>query len=143
MRRYERLLLAACCAAGFLTGCVREPTYKHPAERFTLGLPDFTTALAGEIHYGSGEHTVIGNEAALIRHTIKNRTDWETLFTKAVIKVWHNNTNAVVLLCSPDGKSLWLEDASWTPHLDCRWYQIETQRPVSFSLDPTTKRAIP
>jgi hypothetical protein len=44
--------------------------------------------------------------------------------------------DVVLLVCSPDGKHAWIEDASWTPEVDVEWYETDPSHPAVFSLNP-------
>jgi hypothetical protein len=52
-------------------------------------------------------------------------------FACVPIKVWHDDRDVVILVCSPDGKAAWYEDFSWTPRVDHEWYgEVPPRAPV-------------
>ena len=56
------------------------------------------------------------------------------------IMVRHNVKDVVILVCSPDGKYAWLEDASWTAGVvDHKWYLTNPPTPAEFTMDPDQK----
>ena len=66
------------------------------------------------------------------------------VFANARVKIAHSDSKVVVLVCSPDGKYAWFEDASWTPgKVDKVWHRQRPLHPAEFSLDPYLPSADP
>ncbi len=72
----------------------------------------------------------------LIEAAWRERPELMGYFQGLPIRVRRSGTDVVVLLCSPDGRYAWMEDASWTPGVDLEWHEIDPKRPAEFSLDP-------
>jgi hypothetical protein len=74
----------------------------------------------------------------ILEEAFKERPELMGAFHGLPILIRHNGSDVVVLVCSPDGKNAWIEDASWTPDVDREWYDLDPSRPAVFSLDPST-----
>jgi hypothetical protein len=72
----------------------------------------------------------------ILEEAFKERPELVHYFKGLPILIRHNASDVVVLVCSPDGKHAWIEDASWTPGVDLEWYEIDPSHPAVFSLDP-------
>jgi len=73
----------------------------------------------------------------LVTVAIKDLPGLQKAFAGYPIKVRHNVKDVVILVCSPDGKYAWLEDASWTPgKVDHPWYLSTPPMPAEFTMDP-------
>jgi hypothetical protein len=124
------------CGWAFFWGCVSDQCLSHPAEGLVLELPYFTAAIVGTMRYANFPSDA--SDATLITKVLKDHPEWQEAFSATQIKLRRNGTNAIVLVCSPDGKHAWLEDSDRTPlKIEYKWYLIDTNRPAVFSLDPS------
>jgi len=85
-------------------------------------------------------HAELGNVAddKLVAATFQKKPELERDFRGYTIQTASSGTNIVVLVCTVDGKYALIEDASWTPYVDKKWYEMEPQRPARFSINPAT-----
>lgn len=72
----------------------------------------------------------------LLEAAWQERPELMGFFQGLPIKVRRSGTEVVVLVCSPDGRFAWLEDASWTSGIDREWHEIDPKHPAEFSMDP-------
>jgi 1-acyl-sn-glycerol-3-phosphate acyltransferase len=75
-------------------------------------------------------------DAMILEAAFRERPELAGAFAGLPILVRHNGRDVVLLVCSPDGRNAWIEDASWTTGVDREWYAIDPSRPAEFSLDP-------
>lgn len=121
-----------------VAGCVTTPTQR--AERLVTPLPKLTTAVDALVRYPDPAHPVSDDQ--LVTEAIKDLPGLQQAFacyTNKAIKVRHDGKNVVILVCSPDGKYAWLEDASWTPGVDHKWYLSQPPKLAEFTMDPAQK----
>jgi len=85
-------------------------------------------------------HAELGNvpDDKLVAATFQKKPELERDFRGYVIETASSGTNIVVLVCTVDGKYALIEDASWTPYVDKKWYETEPQHPARFSINPAT-----
>jgi hypothetical protein len=74
----------------------------------------------------------------LLEEAFKERPELGDFFSGLPVLIKHNGRDVVILVCSPDGKHGWVEDASWTPEVDREWYDIDPSHPAVFTLDPSS-----
>lgn len=76
-----------------------------------------------------------------VRYGVKEKLELRAAFQDVVVKIRHDEREAIVVVCSPDGKVAWLEEASWKPFVDLRWYASGAQHSCdAFTLDPSMAR---
>lgn len=75
----------------------------------------------------------------LLAEAIKDKPELQHAFQGVPIKVKHDAKNVVLLVCSPDGKYAWLEDASWTLGVDHKWYLSKPPLSAEFTMDPAQR----
>lgn len=73
----------------------------------------------------------------ILEEAFRERPELVGAFYGLPILLKHNGRDVVLLVCSPDGKTAWIEDASWTPGVDREWYDLDPAHPALFSLDPS------
>ncbi len=123
--------VALLCMA--LAACVT--TRSPQPENLVTPLTKLTPAVQALIRYPDSSRPV--PDARLVKEAVKNRPDLQRAFAGVPIKVRHDTKHVVLLVCSPDGKYAWLEDASWTPdRVDHKWYLSDPPHPAEFTLDP-------
>jgi hypothetical protein len=122
------LLVAAGCAT----------TSTQQAERLVTPLPKLTAAVEALVRYPDPANPVPDDQ--LVSEAIKNKPELQRAFQGYPIKVRHDAKNTVVLVCSPDGKWAWLEDASWTLGVDRQWYLAKPPKPAEFTMDPALQK---
>jgi hypothetical protein len=120
------LILAAGCA-----------TISQQAERLVTPLPKLTAAVEALVRYPDPANPVPDDR--LVAEAIKNKPELQRSFAGYPIKVRHDANNTVILVCSPDGKWAWLEDASWTLGVDHIWYLAKPPVPAEFTMDPARR----
>jgi hypothetical protein len=74
----------------------------------------------------------------LVSATFQKKPELGRDFQGYTIRIQASETNLVVLVCTKDGKYALLEDASWTPYVDKKWYETGSQHPAAFTIDPAT-----
>lgn len=126
--RYMSLLLLFCL---LISGCVSIPK----PERLVTPLPKFTTAIQGLVRWPENGVPPLTDEE-MIQRVFKDKPEMKEIFNAVPIKIWRNNRYVIVLISSPKNDRAWLEDASWTPEVDCLWYQNKTPQPSEFTLIP-------
>jgi len=113
-------------------GC--SPFTPQQAGNLVTPLPKLTTAVVAEIRYRDSGIPLRDDQ--LVADAIKDKPELQRAFAGYPIKVRHDTKNAVILVCSPDGKWAWLEDASWTLGVDHEWYWSKPSHSATFTLDP-------
>jgi hypothetical protein len=76
-------------------------------------------------------------DAQILDAAFRERPELIAPFEGLPIRIKHNGSDVVLLVCSPDGKHAWIEDASWTSGIDYEWYDIDPAHPAEFTLDPS------
>ncbi len=121
--------------AGGLTGChngARAQALESPLTRLTA-------AVLAEVRYSEGPLPASDDE--LVAMATRNKPELQKAFAGVQVKVWHDDRNVVLIVCSPDG-NCWLEDASWTPsRVDRRCYSAKPPVPATFTLHPPSRAA--
>jgi hypothetical protein len=118
----------------WLAGCLCAPPPESPAARLESPLVKLTAAVEAEIRDSPSGPPA--SDAQLLAAAMKGKPELQRAFKGVPIKVRRDARNVVLLVCSPDGQSAWLEDASWTTGVDHRWYQRQPPPPAEFTLDP-------
>ncbi len=128
-------------ATGFLclalAGCVTTPQPQFQPESLVTPLPKLTTAVQALARYPEANTPIPDDQ--LVKEATKNKPELQRAFAGVPIKVRHDARHVVLLVCSPDGKFAWLEDASWTMGVDRKWYLSKPPRPAEFTLDPAQR----
>ncbi len=73
---------------------------------------------------------------ALVAETLKKKPELELDFRQYEVRTRSSGTRLVVLVCTKDGKRALMEDASWTPRVDKRWYEVTPAVPCEFTIEP-------
>ena len=98
-------------------------------------LPRLTAAICAVVRYSSAPNEKMSDED-LVLAALKDNPDLEKAFAGVPILLEHDQKDVVVLVCSPDGKNAWLEDASWTAaHVDREWYLCSPPKPAKFTME--------
>jgi hypothetical protein len=123
-------------AVGFVcvavAGCAA-PQGPHPGDLVTP-LTKLTPAVEAQFRYHPNGPVP---DDRLVAEAMKNKPELQKAFDDLPIKVWHDDRYVVLLVCSPDGKYCWLEDASWTPNVvDRKCYECKPLPPAEFTLKP-------
>jgi hypothetical protein len=79
----------------------------------------------------------------LLEEAYRERPEIEHFLHGLPVLIKHNRKDVVILVCSPDGKYAWIEDASWTTFIDRPWYTIKPPHPAQFTLDPDSVSGSP
>ena len=116
-------------------GCATTPSKQ--AERLVTPLPKLTSAVDALVRYADPNNPVPDDR--LVAEAIKDKPELQQAFRGVPVKVKHDAKNVVLLVCSPDGKYAWLEDASWTLGVDYIWYLSKPPRPAEFTMDPAQR----
>lgn len=137
MKAQSRFLfcVAACMYLVDLS-CQTAPSL-HPEELETP-LPKLTSAVQAEVRYPESPGAV--SEEELMVRAVKDKPELQRAFHGVRIIPWHDDRNVVLLVCSPDGKYCWFEDASWTLGVDRRCYKSNPPVPAEFTLIETAIR---
>ena len=118
------LLLTACCTI-----------HKPYPEKLIAPLNKLTPAVQAVIAWPEESEPVPENR--ILEEGVKDKPELQEAFKGIPIKIKQYGKNVVILVCSPDGKNAWLEDASWTDGVDKEWYKNDPSHPCDFSLDPS------
>lgn len=116
-----------------LTACSLLIHKTHPEDLVTP-IKRLTPAVQAAIQWP--ENGIPLPEDKVLEEVFKEKPELRDAFQGLPIKIIQNGKDVVVLVCSPDGKNAWLEDASWTIELDKEWYHDQSH-PCEFSLDLT------
>jgi hypothetical protein len=127
MSRVPRLALTAVLL--LVAGCHKQYSPLSPSvlEPSVLRL---TRALHAELGHVANDE--------LVSATFQKKPELARDFQGYTIRAQSSGTNLVVLVCTEDGKYALLEDASWTPYVDRKWYETEPRHPATFTIDPAT-----
>jgi hypothetical protein len=115
-------------------GCLRGP--RIAPDDLVTPLPKLTNAVQALVLWSDSDASSPASDEALLDRVFADKPELGEAFSGVPVKVWHDARRVVVLVCSPDGRTAWLEDASWTPYVDCRWYMTAPARAPDFSLVP-------
>lgn len=118
-----------------LTACSHPPKQRGPQELVTP-LNKLMPAVQSVFMWPDEEGAPLSDEKVLDQ-VLKEDPALAAAFAYAHVRLRHDQANVVILVCAPDDDCAWLEDASWTPGVDIKWFQKEPSRPCAFSLDPT------
>ena len=119
------LLLTACCTVP-----------KQNPEKLVAPLNKLTPAVQAVIVWPEGGKPIPDNK--ILEEALKDKPELREAFQGIPIKIKQNGKDVIILVCSPDGKNAWLEDASWTTEgVDKEWYKLDPSHPCEFSLDPS------
>lgn len=127
-----RLLFAALWVVA-VVGCATCGSRR--AEGLVTPLPKLTAAVDALVRYPDPANPV--SDDRLVAEAMKNKPELQRAFQGLPIKVRHDAKYVVLLVCSPDGKHAWLEDASWTLGVDYKWYLSKPLPPPEFTMEPT------
>lgn len=116
--------IAICLA----TGCSTGPRF----EGWASDVSKLTTAVAGELRYG--DLPLSASDEEILVAAMKGNEELLRRFTGIPIGLRHDRKDAVLLICSPDRKTAWFEDASWTQAVDKEWYSSKPPHPVEFTI---------
>lgn len=130
-RRWTQLFAVAFLGWS-LVGCVTSK--ESPAARLASPLVKLSAAVVAELR--DSPTGPPASDELLLAAAMQGKPELQRAFAGVPIKVRRDARNAVLLVCSPDGQSAWLEDASWTPGVDQRWYERQPPHPAQFTLDP-------
>jgi len=130
-RTTQYLVLAACLVAA---GCT---TTRQRAQELESPLTKLTPAVQALVRYPDPANPVADDR--LIAEAMKDNPELQRAFKGYPIKVRHDAKNTVILVCSPNGKWAWLEDASWTLGVDHQWYLVKPRMPAEFTMDPAQR----
>ena len=132
-RRFQ-LATALLAATLLLTACPRRATAPRPPQTLVSPVRDLTRALRAEIRYNTAGVPL--TDDALLQSVLARKPELARAFYGIPVKLNRGTTEVVVLVCTLDGKSATLEDASWTPMvIDRNWYAAGQPHPCTF--DPT------
>lgn len=113
------------------TGCCTQGP--RPQDLVTP-LGKLTPAVQALVRYPEGAAVPDGATALLT--VFREKPELQKAFIGTPVQVWHDGRNVVVVVCSPDWKEIWLEDASWTAPVDELWYERKEPQPLGFTLHP-------
>ena len=132
-RRFQ-LATALLAATLLLTACPRRATAPRPPQTLVSPVRDLTMALRAEIRYNAAGLPL--TDDALLQSVLARKPELARAFYGIPVKLNRGTTEVVVLVCTLDGKSATLEDASCTPMvIDRNWYAAGQPHPCTF--DPT------
>lgn len=117
-----------------ITACAIPLKRTHP-ETLVTPLNKLMPAVQSVIVYPEDGKQV--PDKMILEQVWKDNPELCNAFKQTHIDLKHDQKNVVILICSPDGKIAWLEDASWTPGVDIKWFEKEPSHPCGFSLDPS------
>lgn len=138
MRNLPRKFTGICLAV-LLVGCVS--LQRSKVDYLAVALPKLTAAIQAEMSWGIATNQMSDSE--LLAAATKDLPQLQSTFRNTVILIRHDTNDVVVLICSPDKKHKWLEDASWTTRVDVRWYLSNQVQDVDFSIPLRQQSAQP
>ena len=118
-----------------LVGCQAGP--ERRAQALEAPLPKLTSAVLAEVRYPTTSRPV--GDDQLLAKAMENKPELREAFRDVPIKIWHDEHDVILMICSPDGEYCWLEDGSWTPGVDRRCYQSKPPVPATFTLQPPSR----
>jgi hypothetical protein len=133
--------LAGSLVVLFFAGCILLPKENTNPAALVTPLTKLTSAVQSVVDYP--ENGIPVPDDKLLQASIRGKPELRSAFKEFRIKIWHDNKNVVILVCSHDGRIGLLEDASWTQFVDKKWYETEPTHPAVFSLVPVHTRASP
>jgi hypothetical protein len=113
-------------AVGLTIGCSAGP------ERLVSDVSKLTTAVAGELRYGDLPDSPTDEQ--ILTGAMQGNDELALAFAGIPVRIRHDQKDAVLLICSPDGKAAWFEDASWTQPVDKQWYSSKPPHPAEFTI---------
>lgn len=116
-----------------ITACAIPLKRTHP-ESLITPLNKFMPAVQSVVIDASEDGKQITNDM-ILEYAWKDNPELYNAFKQTHIDLKHDQKNVIILICSPDGNIGWLEDASWTPGVDIKWFEKEPSHPCGFSLD--------
>jgi hypothetical protein len=119
-----------------LLGCQVAP--ERRAQELETPLSKLTPAVLAVVRYPDSPGPVADDQ--LLAEAMKDKPELREAFRDVPIKVWHDDHDVILMVCSPDGKYCWLEDASWTLGVDRRCYQSKPPVPAEFTLAPPPRK---
>jgi hypothetical protein len=91
-----------------------------------------TRAVEGQLVYG--EDGAKSSDEQLLQAAMKADPALGKELRDTRIKLGHSAKRFIVLVCSADGKRGWLEDVSWTPKIDKKWFELDQKHACEFTL---------
>jgi hypothetical protein len=131
-RTTQNLVFAVCLLV--VAGCT---TTRQRAQELETPLTKLTPAVEALVRFPDPAAPVADDQ--LVNEAMRDKPELQRAFKGYPIKVRHDAKNTVILVCSPDGKWAWLEDASWTLGVDHKWYLVKPRMPAEFTMDPAQK----
>ena len=117
-----------------VAGCT---TTRQRAQELETPLTKLTPAVEALVRFPDPAAPVADDQ--LVNEAMRDKPELQRAFKGYPIKVRHDAKNTVILVCSPDGRWAWLEDASWTLGVDHKWYLVKPPVPADFTMDPAEK----
>jgi len=124
-----------CVVLLCLTACALPPKRPCPQELVTP-LNKLMPAVQSVFMWPDDEGTPLSDEKVL-EQVLKDDPTLAAAFAHAHVQIRHDQANVVIMVCAPEDDRAWLEDASWTPGVDIKWFEKDPSRPCGFLLDPT------
>ena len=133
MKRQWIIGLSLCCL--LVVGCVSMNGSRM--QQMTTALPRLTSAIVGYELYAPHNGAPKTQEEKLAE-IYTDKPELGKIFDRVPVNWRMDMSNRVdVLVCSPSRKWAWLEDASWTPYVDCVWYKTNPAQRAEFTLIST------
>lgn len=131
-RTTQNLVFAVCLLV--VAGCT---TTRQRAQELETPLTKLPPAVEALVRFPDPAAPVADHQ--LVNEAMRDKPELQRAFKGYPIKVRHDAKNTVILVCSPDGRWAWLEDASWTLGVDHKWYLAKPPVPAEFTMDPAEK----
>ena len=90
-----------------LVGCQAGP--ERRAQALEAPLPKLTSAVLAEVRYPTTSRPV--GDDQLLAKAMENKPELREAFRDVPIKIWHDEHDVILMICSPDGEYCWLVDA--------------------------------
>lgn len=116
-----------------ISGCAAKSTVEQE-RMFTLAsaLTKLSSSVEDTVRYENPDKNLSDEE--LLEFSTKHDSSLRVPFSDYKVKILNENRHAIVLICTQDGTKALLEDVACTAEMDKHHWQIEEEKPCSFTL---------
>lgn len=116
-----------------ISGCAAKSTVEQE-KIFTLAsaLTKLSSSVEATVRYENPDKKLSDKE--LLEFSTKHDSSLRAPFSDYKVKILNENRHAIVLICTQDETKALLEDVACTAEMDKHHWQIEEEKPCSFTL---------